>query len=91
MEPEGFVGTLRPYQQLGHAWLRALHDAGCGGLLADEMGLGKTVQILAFLDGLRADGILTAAAPALVVAPRSVVGNWRAEAVRAGARLSRSE
>jgi superfamily II DNA or RNA helicase len=83
-----FTGTLRPYQEHGHAWLRALHDAGCGGLLADEMGLGKTVQVLAFLDGLRTDGVLTAAAPALVVAPRSVVGNWHAEAARFAPRIA---
>jgi SNF2 family DNA or RNA helicase len=83
-----FAGTLRPYQAQGHAWLRALHDAACGGLLADEMGLGKTVQVLAFLDGLRADGVLTAAAPALVVAPRSVVGNWQAEATRFTPRIA---
>jgi len=74
----GFVGTLRPYQRLGLAWLRVLHEAGLGGLLADDMGLGKTVQVLAFLDGLRLDD----AHPALVVAPRSVVGNWAAEARR---------
>ena len=74
----GFVGTLRPYQQLGLAWLRALHAAGLGGVLADDMGLGKTIQLLAFLDGLGLD----AAAPALVVAPRSVVGNWAIEAAR---------
>ena len=81
-EPPGFVGTLRPYQRQGHAWLRFLHDAGYGGLLADEMGLGKTVQVLAFLEGLRQDGRLDASAPALVVAPRSVVGNWEREATR---------
>ena len=80
-----FAGTLRPYQRLGLAWLRALHDAGLGGLLADEMGLGKTVQVLAFLDELRAAGAL-AAAPALVVAPRSVVGNWQREAAALRAR-----
>ena len=76
--PAGFVGTLRPYQRLGLAWLRLLHDAGLGGLLADDMGLGKTVQILAFLAGLELDGDR----PALVVAPRSVIGNWAAEAAR---------
>ncbi|MBK7076080.1 MAG: DEAD/DEAH box helicase [Myxococcales bacterium] len=79
----GFVGALRPYQALGLAWLRALHDAGLGGLLADDMGLGKTVQVLAFLDGLA----LTPRAPALVVAPRSVVDNWLDEAARFAPRL----
>jgi superfamily II DNA or RNA helicase len=80
-ERAGFGGELRPYQRLGLAWLHALHAAGSGGLLADEMGLGKTVQLLAWLLGLAADGSL-AAAPALVVAPRSVVGNWAQEAAR---------
>lgn len=86
LEPRGegadFAGSLRPYQRLGLGWLRFLHDGGHGGILADEMGLGKTVQVLAFLDGLRADGELGAAAPALVVAPRSVVGTWQREAAR---------
>jgi superfamily II DNA or RNA helicase len=81
-EPPSFAGELRDYQRFGLAWLHALHDAGHGGLLADEMGLGKTVQVLAFLDGLRAAGTLHAGAPALVVAPRSVVGNWAREAAR---------
>jgi superfamily II DNA or RNA helicase len=74
-EPPSFRGELRPYQRYGLAWLHALHDAGLGGVLGDEMGLGKTVQVLAFLAGARP-------ARALVVAPRSVVGTWRAEAAR---------
>ncbi len=84
---DGFAGALRPYQAIGHGWLRTLHDAGLGGLLADEMGLGKTIQVLAFLDGLAADGALGPGAPALVVAPRSVVGNWQREAARFAPRL----
>jgi superfamily II DNA or RNA helicase len=86
-EGAGFAGDLRPYQRLGLAWLRVLHDGGHGGVLADEMGLGKTVQVLAFLDGLRAERRLAARAPALVVAPRSVVGNWQREAARFAPRL----
>jgi superfamily II DNA or RNA helicase len=80
-EPASFAGALRPYQREGLAWLRWLHEAGYGGLLADDMGLGKTVQLLAFLEELRAEGGLDAA-PALVVAPRTVVGHWRDEAQR---------
>ncbi len=83
MKPaKSFVGELRKYQCRGLAWLRFLHDDGYGGLLADDMGLGKTVQLLAFLEGLRTGRKLSAKAPALVVAPRSVVGNWHAEAAR---------
>ncbi len=85
-EPGSFAGTLRDYQRRGLAWLRLLHDSGYGGLLADEMGLGKTVQVLAFLESLRADGKLSS--PALVIAPRSVVGHWRAEAQRFAASLA---
>jgi SNF2 family DNA or RNA helicase len=40
------------------------------------------VQVLAFLDGLRTARKLSPTAPALIVAPRSVVGNWAAEAAR---------
>jgi superfamily II DNA or RNA helicase len=74
-EGPAFQGELRGYQRKGVAWLHALHEAGYGGLLADEMGMGKTIQILAFLDGLPGRR-------ALIVAPRSVVGNWQREARR---------
>ena len=48
VEPEGFVGTLRPYQRRGVAWLAYLHRLGLGACLADDMGLGKTVQAIAY-------------------------------------------
>ncbi len=47
--PADFTATLRPYQQLGVAWLWHLHKQELGGILADEMGLGKTPQALALL------------------------------------------
>jgi SNF2 family DNA or RNA helicase len=85
-EAASFAGRLRPYQRTGLAWLHGLHEARLGGLLADEMGLGKTVQVLAFLEGLRGEGQLgapgAASSPALVIAPRSLVGNWEREAAR---------
>ncbi|WP_438020459.1 DEAD/DEAH box helicase [Sorangium sp. So ce315] len=79
--PEGFAGTLRPYQARGVAWLQTMADLGLGACLADDMGLGKTVQLLAFLVGRRtaAPGD---ARPTLLVAPTSVVGNWEREAAR---------
>ena len=47
--PQDFTAVLRPYQQLGVAWLWHLHGQELGGILADEMGLGKTPQALALL------------------------------------------
>ena len=76
--PDGFGGTLRPYQQRGLAWLAFLESVGLGGILADDMGLGKTVQLLALLLGDRD----TDHAPTLLVCPMSLVGNWEREAAR---------
>jgi superfamily II DNA or RNA helicase len=87
-EPASLAGELRPYQRQGLAWLQWLHDRGYGGLLADDMGLGKTVQVLAFLETLRVAGALGQGRPAVVVAPRTVVGHWRDEAARFAPRLS---
>jgi superfamily II DNA or RNA helicase len=78
--PEGFRAQLRPYQRDGLAWLNFLSDAELGGILADDMGLGKTVQVLAHLLSEKQRGRLDL--PALVVAPTSLVGNWRDEAAR---------
>lgn len=69
-----FIGSLRPYQQLGVNWLAFLQKNGFHGLLADDMGLGKTVQVLAFLSQLPATG-----KPSIVVAPTSLLFNWRRE------------
>lgn len=80
--PAGFTGALRGYQQEALGWLLFLQTFGFGGCLADDMGLGKTVMVLALLS-TRPD--LQGAArcrPSLVVAPRSVVFNWRQEAAR---------
>ena len=79
--PASFRGVLREYQREGLGWLRFLEQFGFGGCLADDMGLGKTVMVLALLAGehrSRGDD----SRPSLVVAPRSVVFNWREEAAR---------
>jgi SNF2 family DNA or RNA helicase len=47
--PEGFTGTLRPYQVRGYSWLSFLRRWGLGACLADDMGLGKTPQTLALI------------------------------------------
>ena len=77
--PDGFVGTLRPYQKRGLSWLVFLRDLGLGACLADDMGLGKTIQVLAVLERDRESG---SGAPVLLVCPTSVVANWQREAER---------
>ncbi|MEC8422621.1 MAG: SNF2-related protein, partial [Myxococcota bacterium] len=71
--PGDLTATLRPYQREGVNWLTFLRDAGLGGILADDMGLGKTLQALCAIPA--GDGRRT-----LVVAPTSVLQNWRVEA-----------
>ena len=80
--PVGFVGTLRPYQERGLAWLEFLGGLGLGACLADDMGLGKTAQVLALLVAERSAPATAATGPTLVVCPMSVVENWRREAER---------
>src|SRR5690606_19031667 len=72
--PDGFVGTLRPYQERGLAWLSFLQRLGLGSILADDMGLGKSATVLALV---RADP--PEAGPTLLVCPMSLVGNWQRE------------
>jgi SNF2 family DNA or RNA helicase len=63
-----FKGQLYPYQKDGWQWLSFLWREGLGAILADEMGLGKTIQIIALL-----------ASPELIVAPTTLLENWRRE------------
>lgn len=79
--PESFHAVLRPYQLDGVRFLWRLGALGLGGCLADDMGLGKTLQMLAFLELLRVRGELLPL-PALLVAPASLLANWREEAAR---------
>ena len=75
--PARLKATLRSYQLEGLSWLMSLRKRGLGGILADDMGLGKTVQVIGhFCQVFERE---PDAAPALVVAPASVVGNWISE------------
>ena len=84
--PRGFKAPLRDYQKAGLGWLQALHGAGLAGVLADDMGLGKTIQTLAHILREKSEGRLDR--PALVVAPTSLLFNWRREAEQFAPSLS---
>ncbi len=72
---------LKEHQLEGLAWLQHLWSkspAVCrGALLADDMGLGKTIQLLSFIAAeLEANPALR---PFLIVAPVSLLDNWKEE------------
>ncbi len=73
-------GTLRDYQRRGVAWLHYLESIGLNPCLADDMGLGKTLEVIAHLVNERERDADTP--PTLVIAPTSVLGNWRKEIER---------
>ena len=74
--PDTLQANLRDYQVEGYEWMWRVTSWGAGACLADDMGLGKTLQTIALLLDQAADG------PSLVVAPASVVPNWRNELKR---------
>ena len=79
-EPQALQGILRDYQKRGVSWLEYLESLGLNPCLADEMGLGKSLTVLACLlkERERYDHI----PPTLIIAPTSVIGNWRREIER---------
>ncbi len=88
--PPDFHAELRTYQKKGLAWLQFLREMGLSGILADDMGLGKTVQALAHIqfekERLRKQKEIMQ--PCLVVAPTSLMHNWRREAERFAPKLN---
>jgi hypothetical protein len=79
--PAGLRAELREYQLAGFRWMQFLARHGLHGILADDMGLGKTLQTITHILTEKDSGRSTGK-PALVVAPTSVVPNWRAEITR---------
>ena len=72
---DAFRGELRDYQARGVVWMKFLADNGFGALLADDMGLGKTVEAIAWM-------LASGGGPYLVVAPLTLLSNWRHELSR---------
>ena len=72
---EDLKATLYTYQELGLKWLNYITNENCGCILGDEMGLGKTMQIIALF--LKHNSLKMS--PYLVVAPVSLLENWKRE------------
>jgi SNF2 family DNA or RNA helicase len=71
----GLNAQLYPYQIEGVAFLKLIAQQEIGSILADEMGLGKTLQVIALLQSeYNLHG-----GPSLVVAPATIIENWRRE------------
>ncbi|MDQ6954928.1 MAG: DEAD/DEAH box helicase [Mariprofundaceae bacterium] len=76
--PTSLQAELRDYQCEGLSWLQFLREMQLNAILADDMGLGKTVQALSHILTEKEQGRLVH--PALVIAPTSLMYNWRREA-----------
>ena len=86
--PQSLEAVLREYQRDGFCWIKTLKENGFGGILADDMGLGKTLQILAFLLSEKEQGKVGDELRTLIVAPASLVYNWKKEVERFTPQLS---
>lgn len=76
--PDNLLATLRDYQMTGFQWFKSLSTYHLGGILADDMGLGKTLQTIAYL----LSEPKQPNQPHLVIAPSSVLYNWKNECHR---------
>jgi len=75
--PKGLGTVLREYQKTGFKWLKTLAHYGFGGILADDMGLGKTLQMITLIASECRKN-----APAIVIAPTSLLYNWENEIIK---------
>lgn len=74
--PAGVDAKLYNYQVDGWRWLSFILREELGALLADEMGLGKTLQVISALSD---PGTGTMVSRSLIVAPGSLLENWKRE------------
>ena len=84
--PKNIRADLRHYQERGYGWMYKNAQLGLGSLLADDMGLGKTLQVITTLQKFKEEGLLKDQ-PALVIAPTTLLSNWKAEIERFAPKL----
>lgn len=76
--PSTLNASLFAYQKTGYQWLKYMLDESDGCILGDEMGLGKTMQVIAIMLERKSENKL----PILVVAPVSLLMNWKRECAK---------
>ena len=79
-----YLRTPFPHQEIGIRWILGLalnDERATGGLLADDMGLGKTLMSLSAVDQIYRinEHLKITKKPCLVVAPLSLLQNWKDE------------
>jgi len=80
----GLNAELYGYQKDGVHFLNLIASQGLGCILGDEMGLGKTIQVITLMLAEYSAGRL----PSLVVAPATLLENWRRELAQFAPSLS---
>lgn len=73
--PIGLNAKLYSYQKTGYYWMKYMLEENQGCILGDEMGLGKTLQIITLMLEFKHKHNT----PILVVAPVSLLQNWKRE------------
>ena len=89
-KPQNVNAQLRPYQITAYNWLKMMRDYNFGACLADDMGLGKTLCTLSVLanSGVMVGNVahqgelfnIEHKLPSLLLVPKSLIYNWKAEA-----------
>ena len=76
--PTKLNAKLYGYQITGFQWMLYMLEESGGCILGDEMGLGKTIQVIAVFLVM----ISRHQAPILVIAPVSLLENWKKECTK---------
>ena len=73
--PVEIKASLYEYQKTGYMWMKKILECSNGCILGDEMGLGKTLQVISLFQYMKN----THKMPVLVIAPVSLLENWKRE------------